>query len=42
MRSELYAAICRDLAIAAFLWRRYPRQARRLMESAAEVLYWLG
>jgi hypothetical protein len=41
MYDETLAAIRRDLALAAFLWHRHPREARRLVDAAGEVIFWL-
>ncbi len=41
MYAETIAAVRRDLALASFLWTRHPRQARRLVDAAGEVLFWL-
>jgi hypothetical protein len=42
MEEELYAGACLDLVLASFLWARYPRYARGVVEAVAEVLAWLG
>jgi hypothetical protein len=42
MRSELWAGVRQDLTAAAFLWRRRPRHARRLLERATDMLDWLA
>ena len=42
MYNEMHAAACLNLVAASFLWQRHPRHARRLLETAADLLYWLA
>lgn len=41
MYEQLCAAVRRDLNLAALLWRHRPQEARRLVDAAGEVIYWM-
>jgi hypothetical protein len=42
MKDELRTGAQHDLTAAAFLWKRHPRQAQRLLTRASDMLDWLA
>ena len=42
MKDELRTGAQQDLTAAAFLWKRHPRHARRLLTRASDMLDWLA
>ena len=42
MKDELRTGARQDLTAAAFLWKRHPRHARRLLTRASDMLDWLA
>jgi hypothetical protein len=42
LKDQLRAGARLDLTAASFLWQRRPRQARRLLGRASDVLDWLA